>query len=61
MLRVAALAIAEVVSADELNSAFIIPGVFDPRVAEAVADAVRSEGLKEPHSSVVLEPVGTGR
>ena len=43
MLRVAAVAIAEVVSADELNSAFIIPGVFDHRVAEAVAEAVREQ------------------
>ena len=61
MLRVAALAIAEVVSADELNSAFIIPGVFDARVAEAVADAVRGEGLKEAHGSEVLEPIGIDR
>jgi malate dehydrogenase (oxaloacetate-decarboxylating) len=42
MLRVAALAIAGVVHPDELNSAFIVPGVFDHRVAEAVAEAVRS-------------------
>ncbi|MFD6137925.1 malic enzyme-like NAD(P)-binding protein, partial [Isoptericola sp. NPDC060257] len=47
MLRVAAVAISSVVSEDELNSAFIIPGVFDSRVAEAVAEAVRAEGLKE--------------
>ncbi|MGF0117536.1 NAD-dependent malic enzyme [Promicromonospora sp. Marseille-Q5078] len=47
MLRVAAVAISSVVSDDELNPAFIIPGVFDSRVAEAVADAVRTEGLKE--------------
>ena len=47
MLRVAAVAIAGVVGADELNSAFIIPGVFDSRVAEAVAEAVKVEGLKE--------------
>ena len=47
MLRVAAVAIASVVSAEELNPAFIIPGVFDTRVAEAVAEAVRLEGLKE--------------
>ncbi|MFH5823989.1 NAD-dependent malic enzyme [Georgenia sp. AZ-5] len=50
MLRVAAVAIAEVVSPDELNSAFVIPGVFDHRVAEAVAEAVKAEaerGLAE--------------
>ena len=42
LMRVAALAIAGVVADDELNSAFIIPGVFDHRVAEAVAGAVRA-------------------
>ncbi|MCK6212417.1 NAD-dependent malic enzyme [Georgenia sp. EYE_87] len=46
LLRVAAVAIAEVVSDDELNPAFIIPGVFDTRVAEAVADAVRTEAQR---------------
>jgi malate dehydrogenase (oxaloacetate-decarboxylating) len=46
MLRVAAVAIADVVGEDELNSAFIIPGVFDHRVAEAVAGAVRSVSEK---------------
>ncbi|MDO5079844.1 NAD(P)-dependent malic enzyme [Buchananella hordeovulneris] len=40
LLRVAAVAIAEVLSEDEINSAYIIPGVFDPRVAKAVAAAV---------------------
>ena len=43
LLRVAAVAIAEVVAPDELNSAYIIPGVFDHRVADAVADAVRKQ------------------
>ena len=43
MLRVSAVAIAEVVGPDELNSAYIVPGVFDHRVAEAVADAVRKQ------------------
>ncbi|QDB78697.1 NAD-dependent malic enzyme [Georgenia sp. 311] len=42
-LRRAAVAIAGVVGDDELNPSFVIPGVFDPRVAEAVADAVRQE------------------
>src|SRR5699024_712297 len=46
MLRVAAVAIAEVVSDEELNAAFIVPGVFDTRVAEAVADAVRDAGAE---------------
>jgi malate dehydrogenase (oxaloacetate-decarboxylating) len=43
LLRVSAVAIAEVVGPEELNSAYIIPGVFDHRVAEAVADAVRKQ------------------
>ncbi|HLV05308.1 NAD-dependent malic enzyme [uncultured Georgenia sp.] len=47
ILRVAAVAIAGVVGPDELNPAFIIPGVFDSRVAEAVAEAVAAEGRKE--------------
>ncbi|MEN5073712.1 NAD-dependent malic enzyme [Isoptericola cucumis] len=51
MLRVAAVAIASVVGDEELNPAFIIPGVFDHRVAEAVAEAVRAEGIKETPAS----------
>ncbi|WP_153397655.1 NAD-dependent malic enzyme [Ornithinicoccus halotolerans] len=47
MMRVAAVAIAEVVGEDELNAAFIIPGVFDHRVAESVTAAVRREAVKE--------------
>ena len=48
LLRVSAVAIAEVVGPDELNSAYIVPGVFDHRVAEAVADAVRKQaGTKQ--------------
>ena len=42
-MRRAAVAIAGVVGDDELNPSFVIPGVFDTRVAEAVADAVRGE------------------
>lgn len=37
----AALAIASLVSADELNEEHIIPSVFDPRVASTVAAAVK--------------------
>ncbi|GAA4416300.1 NAD-dependent malic enzyme [Georgenia halophila] len=51
LLRVAAVAIAEVVSDDELNPAFVIPGVFDTRVAEAVAEAVRSEAERRLRAS----------
>jgi malate dehydrogenase (oxaloacetate-decarboxylating) len=38
----AAKAIADVVSPDELNPSFIVPSVFDPSVAPAVAAAVRA-------------------
>jgi malate dehydrogenase (oxaloacetate-decarboxylating) len=40
MLVVAAQAIAETISDDELNPSFIIPSVFDPEVAGRVAEAV---------------------
>ena len=42
MLVAAAHAIADRVSADELNASFIIPSVFDPHVASDVAAAVAS-------------------
>jgi malate dehydrogenase (oxaloacetate-decarboxylating) len=45
MLVVAARAISDCVSSDQLNANFIIPSVFDPRVVTAVAAAVRSVGL----------------
>lgn len=41
MLRAAAVAVADVVTDDQRNSNYIIPGVFDPRVADAVSSAVR--------------------
>ncbi|HVU72405.1 MAG TPA: NADP-dependent malic enzyme [Mycobacteriales bacterium] len=49
MKRAAADAIAELIPADELRPGYVIPSVFDPRVAPAVADAVaaaaRAEGI----------------
>jgi malate dehydrogenase (oxaloacetate-decarboxylating) len=42
MLVAAAEAIADCVSADELNASYIVPSVFDARVAPAVAEAVRT-------------------
>jgi malate dehydrogenase (oxaloacetate-decarboxylating) len=42
MLVAAAAAIAGVVRPDELNPSFIVPSVFDPAVAPAVAAAVRT-------------------
>jgi len=41
MLIGAATAIAECVSSDQLNANFIVPSVFDPRIATVVASAVR--------------------
>ena len=40
MLVAAAEAIASCVSEEELNASYIVPSVFDPRVAPAVAAAV---------------------
>lgn len=42
MKLAAALAIAGLVSAEQLNEDFIMPEAFDPRVAQAVSQAVRS-------------------
>ncbi len=42
MMVAAATAIADVVGADRLNPSFIVPSVFDPAVAPAVAAAVRA-------------------
>lgn len=41
VLRVSALAIANVIEAEELTRSYIIPGVFDERVPRAVSKAVR--------------------
>ena len=49
MLRAAAIAVANVVTDDQRNSNYIIPGVFDPRVAEAVSKAV-VRYMKEPEA-----------
>jgi malate dehydrogenase (oxaloacetate-decarboxylating) len=42
MMIAAAKAIADVVTAEELNPSFIVPSVFDAKIAPAVAAAVRS-------------------
>jgi len=42
----AAKAIASVVTDDELNPEYIIPDVFDPRVADVVAKAVSDEAIR---------------
>jgi malate dehydrogenase (oxaloacetate-decarboxylating) len=47
MLSAAANAIANQVAPDQLNPSYIIPSVFDPSVAPAVAAAVRETGEKK--------------
>ena len=42
----AARAIASIISDDELNEEYIIPGAFDERVCKAVAKAVAEESQK---------------
>jgi malate dehydrogenase (oxaloacetate-decarboxylating) len=46
MKLAAALAIADVIDADELHADYIIPSVFNPRVAEAVAAAVAESAVR---------------
>ena len=41
----AAKAIASIVTEEELNEDYIIPGAFDQRVAKAVADTARAQGI----------------
>ncbi len=48
MLVAAATAIADVVKPDELNPSYIVPSVFDPAVAPAVAAAVRDVAERTP-------------
>ncbi|MCP2259500.1 malate dehydrogenase (oxaloacetate-decarboxylating) [Streptoalloteichus tenebrarius] len=47
MLVAAANAIADVVDTEKLNASFIVPSVFDPHVASAVAEAVRAAAVRE--------------
>lgn len=46
MKMAAARAIAGIITEEELNEEYIIPGVFDKRVCSAVADAVKAESRK---------------
>jgi malate dehydrogenase (oxaloacetate-decarboxylating) len=55
MKLAAASAIADAIEADELHAEYIVPSVFNPRVAEAVAAAVaqaamRSGVARRPHN-----------
>ena len=49
MKMAAAMALANLISDDELNEEYIIPKAFDPRVgpavAKAVAEAARASGV----------------
>ena len=47
MKLAAARAIAAIVTDDERNAEYIIPSVFDPRVVEAVAEAVGAAAVDE--------------
>jgi malate dehydrogenase (oxaloacetate-decarboxylating) len=48
MMVAAAIAIADCVTEDQLNPSFIIPSVFDPKVAPAVAAAVKKMASPVP-------------
>jgi malate dehydrogenase (oxaloacetate-decarboxylating) len=55
MLLAAADALAAVVKDDQLNANYIIPSVFDPAVAQAVAAAVAQSAREEPGATVKLD------
>lgn len=61
VLRVAALAIASVISEDELSANYIIPGVFDERVAPAVSRAVRQAVRDLPTVDIPVQEDIDGR
>ena len=50
MMIAAATAIADCVHPDELNASYIVPSVFDPEVAPAVATAVREAAEETGHA-----------
>ncbi len=52
MKLAAAKAIADLVSDNKLNEDFIMPEAFDPRVAEAVSNAVKSHIRKTPRENI---------
>jgi malate dehydrogenase (oxaloacetate-decarboxylating) len=52
MLLAAADALAAVVRDDQLNANYIIPSVFDPAVAQAVAAAVEHSARSAPGATV---------
>ena len=56
MKLVAAHAIAGIISDEELNAEYIIPGVFDPRVASKVAAAVAQAAINSGVARITLNP-----
>jgi malate dehydrogenase (oxaloacetate-decarboxylating) len=52
----AAKAIADSVTPDELNASYIVPSVFDPVVAPAVAAAVRHAVEASAHEAGTADP-----
>ena len=56
VLRVASVAIASVISEDELSPSYIIPGAFDKRVAPAVSKAVRRAVRDLPTVDIPIQP-----
>ena len=49
------MAIADAVKPDELNASYIVPSVFDPAVAPAVAAAVRSVAMRTDGSKPAVD------
>jgi malate dehydrogenase (oxaloacetate-decarboxylating) len=62
MLIAAAEAIADAVRPEELNPSYIVPSVFDPTVAPAVAAAIRqlsgAADAASPLGSAVMSSLG---
>ena len=56
MKRAAVHAIADLVSEDELREDYIIPGVFDPKVAPAVAAAVAKAAMDTGVARISVDP-----
>ena len=57
VMLAAAHAIADAVAPDELNASYIVPSVFDPAVAPAVATAVReAAGRRAPLPRGAADP-----
>ncbi|GAA0333194.1 NADP-dependent malic enzyme [Bacillus carboniphilus] len=56
-MKIAAVkAIADLITADELNADYVIPGPFDPRVAPAVASAVAKAAMETGVARIKVDP-----